>query len=190
MITLLLGVIVGISISFASIHYVFMPLVRNYPQIFDVLKRFEFIELTLICLLFSILFPGWLQIMKSTIYKTFIFYFYSLYSIFLFMMLFCKIKYHHQIVLIPFEFFRFNIRHIMEAALNLIYFVPLGILYRNFLCWKNLLFIGIIFIVGIETMQYLLFIGAFQTEDIIMNLSGIIIGALIVEKYMKRFTFI
>ncbi len=78
---------------------------------------------------------------------------------------------------IGYEFFFLNILG------NVIAFVPYGILLpimmKHFRSFVSILINGLLFTVCIETVQLMFRVGSFDVDDIIMNISGIIIGYFI-----------
>ncbi len=74
-----------------------------------------------------------------------------------------------------------------EIVLNIILFIPLGILLKlttNISAWKAFL-IGFGFSLVIESLEYVLCRGLFEWDDMLHNALGCMIGALIV-KFFKR----
>lgn len=72
---------------------------------------------------------------------------------------------------------------------NIIVFVPLGFLLpaieENMRRFTKILFISFIIIIGAETLQFILNVGIFDIDDIILNLLGVIIGYFILKLLLK-----
>ena len=68
-----------------------------------------------------------------------------------------------------------------EAVSNLVTFVPLGLLlgmtFPSVACWR-LLLVAVAFSAAIETLQYVLAIGASDVTDVVMNSLGALTGLL------------
>jgi glycopeptide antibiotics resistance protein len=64
----------------------------------------------------------------------------------------------------------------LEALLNVLYFIPLGGLYGLKANWWEFGIIALLTILGIETIQYVFYIGTFALSDIILNFIGCSIG--------------
>ncbi len=76
-----------------------------------------------------------------------------------------------------------NIYGLVYPIENILLFIPFGFLFpvirRNFRRWKQVLASGLIFSIAIETVQYLTKRGYLQTDDIIMNTLGTLLGYLL-----------
>lgn len=80
----------------------------------------------------------------------------------------------------------------MEIFLNVVAFIPLGILLREAFVkipiWKVTIF-GFIFSIIIETLQFLLKKGFSETDDVIHNTLGCVIGAVLSLFVTKLWNF-
>ncbi len=91
---------------------------------------------------------------------------------------------NRSITLIPFrEYFRYHSKiDVAGTILNVAAFIPLGIytgtLFKTWTFGKNLFFFFLVSLV-IESLQYLLAVGAFDSTDIITNTFGGVIGLLV-----------
>ena len=63
----------------------------------------------------------------------------------------------------------YNAQQIIELILNTAYFIPLGCLYGLRAKPVEAALIALITIIGIETIQYVFYIGTFDIWDIITN---------------------
>jgi glycopeptide antibiotics resistance protein len=73
---------------------------------------------------------------------------------------------------------------LLENVMNVVAFVPIGLLlgcgFRNMTWWKVLL-IGCIVSVSIETMQFYFKRGFAETDDVMHNVLGCLIGYFLVK---------
>lgn len=65
-----------------------------------------------------------------------------------------------------------------EVIMNVILFIPLGILLANKLKLVSTVILSFLFIIAIESIQYIFKLGVFDVIDIATNFSGILIGYL------------
>lgn len=74
---------------------------------------------------------------------------------------------------------------------NTVLFFPLGFLiplaYDKFCTIKSVFLISFLFILGIEIFQFITMLGIFDIDDIFLNVSGSLIGYLIMLVYKKIF---
>jgi glycopeptide antibiotics resistance protein len=78
--------------------------------------------------------------------------------------------------------------YIFENILNVFLFLPIGFLLGNLKMtsrWWRVLAISLLFSVCIETLQYLLRRGLCETDDVIHNTLGAILGFLILKSLYK-----
>ncbi|MCM1541817.1 MAG: VanZ family protein [Blautia sp.] len=88
---------------------------------------------------------------------------------------------HREVELLPFEdILNGKANEAYHIAGNIILFVPFGILMR-WMGWKrNMVYLsGLGTSILIEFMQYILSCGTSETDDVICNLAGVILGDLI-----------
>lgn len=71
-----------------------------------------------------------------------------------------------------------------EVVMNIILFIPLGILLANKLKIVSTVLLSLIFIITIESIQYIFKLGVFDVIDIATNFSGILIGYLPVRIWL------
>lgn len=94
-----------------------------------------------------------------------------------------------SINLIPFYYSNQTSFHLGEVIDNVLIFIPLGIILKMLnIENKKIIFLGFILSFTLETMQFILSIGASDITDIITNTIGTIVGLflyLILEKCLK-----
>lgn len=103
-----------------------------------------------------------------------------------------------SINLLPFKTIAEYISRISENSINLssfiknifgnsILFIPMGFflpcISKRIIKMKNIIFINIIIIVGVELIQLFSTLGSFDIDDILLNLIGSIIGYSITKMY-------
>ena len=99
---------------------------------------------------------------------------------------------HREVNLIPFRELLTSLGKLdlPETILNILIFVPLGIyagvLFQTW-TWQNKILFALCVSFIVETLQYLLSIGAFDVTDIITNTSGGIIGFALLKILDKGF---
>lgn len=81
---------------------------------------------------------------------------------------------------ISFNFIPFVTQDPLSIVLNVLLFIPFGILlpltFYKMRKWTKVLLAGLIFITAVELMQLLFFGRTFDIDDLLSNLSGVIIG--------------
>ena len=118
---------------------------------------------------------------KFTVIYTYLFY--SVYLFLLFIVLFAKARNYHSYSFELLDFAVRNKRVLLEATLNVIYFIPLGILFSFKSRFWEFCLISVLFICGVETIQYVFYIGTFAVSDIMLNLIGCLIGRGLKESF-------
>ena len=131
-----------------------------------IILAFAFLLYTIIQIILLKYIPKW------TVVILYIFYF-----MFLFYALFLKNIGVRGFDLDPFNTLTYIEYGEIVSILNIFMLVPLGFIVK--LNWKNLLLVTLS-ITAIEICQYVFSLGIFDTGDIITNVLGYIIGALIV----------
>lgn len=101
-------------------------------------------------------------------------------------MLFTKAQAYHSFNLNPFELYLNNGQQIIELILNTAYFIPLGCLYGLRAKPMEAALIALVTIIGIETIQYVFYIGTFDIWDIFTNFAGCMLGYFISTLIKKR----
>lgn len=162
--------------SYGIIHWVAFPTLMHYPKLVRAMNRFEYTELTLISFLSLSVWLFYIQFSRKKISIVYLYLVYSVYLFLLFVVLFAKASHYRALVLDPFDFFVKDRRVILEAILNVLYFIPLGGLYGLKERFNEFLFTSLLTILGIETLQYVFYVGTFAVSDILLNWLGCIIG--------------
>lgn len=176
---LLIYMITGFTawlLSYSIIHWIAFPTLTHYQKLARVMARYEYTELTLIVFLSLSLWLFYFQFSRKKISVIYLYLVYSVYLFLLFVVLFAKASHYHSLSLDPFDFFVKDKRIIMEAFLNVLYFIPLGALYGLKTRIAEFVFASLITIIGIETLQYVFYVGTFAISDILLNWLGCIIG--------------
>ncbi|MDW3710251.1 VanZ family protein [Enterococcus faecium] len=70
------------------------------------------------------------------------------------------------------DFTRNGPRGWTEAVLNVVYFIPLGSLYGLRAKPAEFIFLSLVTITGVETIQYVFYVGTFALSDILLNFFG------------------
>ena len=84
-----------------------------------------------------------------------------------------------------------NISYIEEGILNVIMFIPFGYLFPALMVQKRkyavsqIVCIGFLFSLLIETVQLLAKVGYFDLDDLINNTFGTFVGVMLFEKYIS-----
>lgn len=168
-------------IAVGLIHYLALPTLMNYPRLARMIDRFTYTEETLTLFLF---FSIWLFLIQwqygkfSTIY---IYLVYTVYLFLLFVVLFAKAERYRSYSFDPFDFLIWNRRILIEAFLNVVYFIPLGGLYGLKAKLWEFLILSLLTILGVETIQYVFYVGTFAVSDILLNFIGCVVGYLFIR---------
>ena len=72
-------------------------------------------------------------------------------------------------------------RPIVGLYLNVLLFIPIGFFMHSLSIWKVVLF-SVIFSLNIELIQLITRLGMFETDDLIMNVLGSIIGVKLYKR--------
>ncbi|MGX7352480.1 hypothetical protein RU97_GL001937 [Enterococcus canis] len=153
-----------------------MPTLLRYPRIEKVMDRFAFTEVILMLFVFLATWLFYLQWERQKFSVIYSYLVYSVYLFLLFVVLFTKAKKYHAVSWNPIDFLQLERVHLSEAFLNVVYFIPLGILYGMKARVKEFFVIALLTIIGIETIQYVFYLGTFALSDIFLNLLGCWIG--------------
>ncbi|MFL2062960.1 VanZ family protein [Latilactobacillus sakei] len=162
--------------SRAFIHRIVLPTLWGYPRLTRVMARFPKTTVLLILFLTLALWLGWIQWDLKRLSPIYGYLIYSVYLLLLFIVLFTKASVYHAVSLNPFDFISHDRRTILEALLNVIYFIPLGGLYSLKADFTETNIIALLTILGIEILQYVFYLGTFAISDIILNWVGCLIG--------------
>ena len=172
---LFLGVL-SFFVGFLLIHWIAYPVLNSYPHLASAMARFAYTKEFLVGFVSLSMWLFFVQMIfqKFTVIYTYLFY--SVYLFLLFIVLFAKARNYHSYSFELFDFAVRNKRVLLEAALNVIYFIPLGILFSFKSRFWEFCLISVLFICGVETIQYVFYIGTFAVSDIMLNLIGCLIG--------------
>lgn len=178
--------VLSVILSYGMVYYLVMPTLQNYPRIDRMAQRFAFTDEVLWVFIFLSLWLFYWQWEQRRWWNSYLYLFYSCYFLLLFIMLFTKARAYHSFNLNPFELYLNNWQQISELLLNTGYFVPLGVLYGLRAKRLEAAVIALITIIGIETIQYVFYIGTFDIWDILTNFIGCMIGYQICLLIKKR----
>lgn len=172
-------VIAGIGsllVSYGVVYYLVLPTLFNYPRLERMTQRFEFTDEALWMFVFLSLWLFYWQWAQRKFWNVYLYLFYSCYFLLLFIMLFTKARAYHSFNLNPFELYLNTAQQVSELILNIGYFIPLGCLYGFRASKAEAVAIALTTILGIETIQYVFYLGTFDIWDIITNFIGCVIG--------------
>lgn len=184
----LISFLLSFGFAFLLVDFLVIPTLDSYPRFQNMMDRFDYTELILgifVGLAVWLFYIQWRLKKLSTIY---LYLFYSVYFFLLFVVLFTKASHYHTMTLELFDFVSSDPKVILDAVLNLVYFIPLGVLYGLKATFKEFIIIALLTILGIESIQYLFYIGTFALSDILLNLIGCGIGYLVCDLLRPRFT--
>ena len=178
--------IVSLFASYGMVYYLVMPTLANYPRLYRVAQRFEYTDEALWLFIFLSLWLFYWQWEQRKMWNVYLYLFYSCYILLLFIMLFTKARLYHSFNLNPFVLYLNNKQQVIELILNTGYFIPLGFLYGFRASKIEAVVIALVTILGIETIQYVFYIGTFDIWDIITNFLGCMIGYFLCQKVRTR----
>lgn len=127
-----------------------------------------------------------IQVLYRKISVIYLYLVYSVYLFLLFVVLFAKASHYRAFIADPFDFFVRDRRVLTEAALNMLFFIPLGGLYAVKARFWEFLVVSLLTIIGIETIQFVFYIGTFAISDIVLNWLGCFVG-FEACKWLKRY---
>jgi glycopeptide antibiotics resistance protein len=168
--------IVSLIVSYGMVYTLVMPTLQNYPRLARMAQRFEYTDEALWLFIFLSIWLFYWQWEQRKVWTSYLYLFYSCYFLLLFIMLFTKARAYHSFNLNPFEVYLNNGQQIVELFLNISYFIPLGCLYGIRANKLEAAIIALVTIIGIETIQYVFYIGTFDIIDIISNMLGCMMG--------------
>ena len=179
---LFLGVL-SFFVGFLLIHWIAYPVLNSYPHLASAMARFAYTKEFLVGFVSLSMWLFFVQMIfqKFTVIYTYLFY--SVYLFLLFIVLFAKARNYHSYSFELFDFAVRNKRVLLEATLNIIYFIPLGILFSFKSRFWEFCLMSVLFICGVETIQYVFYIGTFAVSDIMLNLIGCLIGRGLKESF-------
>lgn len=179
--------IVSLLVGYVTVYYLVIPTLVNYPRLASMIQRFQYTDEALWVFIFLSLWLVYWQWVWGRFSKIYLHLFYSVYLFLLFIVLFTKARTYHSF---NFDVFRLPLgtnQSNAEFLLNIFYFVPLGFLYsfsmKRWEAWT----VSLVTILGIETIQYVFYVGTFDVWDIITNFLGCVIGYEICVKIKPHF---
>ena len=170
------SLLVTFILSYATITWLIMPVLTRYQSLTRLINHFDYTTLTLILLLTLVIWLFGIQYHLKHFSVIYLYLAFSVYLLLLFMVLFTKTTDFQAISLNPFDFIKADTRTIQEAVLNIIYFIPLGGLYCINTDSKQFVIVSLVTLLGIETIQFIFYLGTFAISDIILNFLGCLIG--------------
>lgn len=176
--------------SIGLLSWIAIPTLDQYPRLHHMIARFEYTETVLILFVWLAIWLFLIQWQVGRISTIYLYLFYSVYLFLLFTVLFTKAKNYHSLSLDPFDIFVSDKKVILEALLNVIYFIPLGALYGLKANKLEFVTVSLLTILGIETIQYVFYIGTFALSDIYLNFMGCVIGYFVCRWMIPRFKVI
>lgn len=165
--------------GFLLINWIAYPVLNSYPHLSSAMARFAYTKEFLIGFVTLSMWLFFVQMIFQRFTVIYTYLFYSMYLFLLFIVLFAKARNYHSYSFELFDFVVRNKRVLLEAALNVIYFIPLGILFSFKSRFWEFCLISVLFICGVETIQYVFYVGTFAVSDIMLNLIGCLIGRLL-----------
>lgn len=162
-------------VSYFSVGLLMNRIIVRYSRLNRVLSRFAFTEVLLVVAMTLILWLFYLQWSSRTLWPIYWYLAYSLYACLLFVMLFTKVNTTHAFSINPFDFLNWD-PGVLEFLLNIVTFIPLGAWYGARAGKLEFVIIALVTILGIETIQYVFYLGIFDTSDILANFLGCAIG--------------
>ncbi|EOT39651.1 VanZ family protein [Enterococcus columbae] len=178
--------IASIVLAYLLISELAYPVLMKYHHLATAMNRFAYTKLFLEIYAALSLFFLYVQWLKGKFSAIYLYLFYSVYLFLLFIVLFGKARNYHSYSLEPWDFLVWNRTTLTEALLNVIYFIPLGVLFRLGSKWWEFFLISFLVILGVETIQYVFSIGTFAVSDILLNLFGCSIGAIFYQLLSNR----
>lgn len=156
-------------VGYLLVDFAMVPVLTAYPRLSQMMDCFAYTQEVLVAFIGLGLFLLILQLALGRLSTIYLYLVYSVYFFFLFVVLFTKAPRYHALNLAPFDFLQWGQRGIMEAGLNLVYFIPLGCLYGFKANKWEFCIVSLTTILGVETMQYVFYIGTFAVSDIWLN---------------------
>ena len=173
---IILAFIFSIFLSRGVIHYVAYPILLQYPRFAHVMARFPYTKDILTGFLVFTIWALYLQWEFKYVSNIYLYLVFSVYLFLLFVVLFTKAEKYHNFDWKLFGFLVCDKRVLTEALLNIVYFIPLGIIYAFRVNWWEFIIITLLTLFGIETIQYVFYVGTFSVSDILLNSTGCSVG--------------
>ncbi|MHC5247733.1 VanZ family protein [Enterococcus sp. LJL90] len=174
-------------VSYVLIRFIVMPTVAHYPRLLRAVERFEYTYQVLFLFLFLAMWLFFIQYQLKKISMVFLYLVISTYLFLLFIMLFAKATGYQALSLNPFDFIQADDRVLSEAVLNIVFLIPLGMIYGLGTNRWQYVVTALLTILGIETIQYVFYLGTFALSDIILNFIGTTIGWAVAKFLLRKF---
>lgn len=187
LIKIVLTLLAALGISGGLVHFVALPVLEGYPRIAQTMARFAYTESVLILFLAAVSWLFYLQWSLGKMSIVYLYLFFSVYLFLLFVVLFTKAPRYHQLNLNPFDFIWGGSLSWIEAVLNVAYFLPLGLLYGMKAGFWEFVLVSLLTILGIETIQYVFYLGTFAVSDILLNFLGCFLGYRLYQPLHEHF---
>lgn len=183
----IIGLPVALVLSLLLTDGIIMPTLSSYDRLATMIERFRFTDELLWLVIAFILWSFYVQWLRGKVNVILTYWSISFYLLLLFIVLFTKAPRYRDYNLEPLSFAVRNRAILTEAAMNLLFFIPLGMLYGLFAKWYEMIIIALGTILGIEVLQYLFYLGTFDVSDIVLNFVGCVIGYGTYFLFAKRF---
>lgn len=180
------SLVVAWLVSYLVVELLMREIIARSARLERVLARFTFTELLLIGLMTLGLWLFYLQWLRRTLWPIYWYLAYSLYACLLFVMLFTKAETTHAVNMNPLDFLNWH-PGVLEFLLNIVAFIPLGAWYGERARFWEFVVIALVTILGIETAQYVFYLGIFATSDILANFLGCLAGYEIYQWFRGYF---
>lgn len=179
----IIAAFISLIISFLSCYYVLDDMF--IPSVVTDIGRLGF-RFFVGYMLFLTL--EWIQNRSMTKRKTRILYF--LYTIMIISLLLSREKMQDSVVLYNFHFGLFKDASPVIPFINVIMYAPIGFISFDIAKAKRVfgVFASVSMVIVVELVQGLLRVGKFDVNDIILNISGVIIGCLAYHMLSKHIT--
>ena len=183
-----LAVVLSAVGAYVLIVKLAMPTFSHYERLESVIERFAYTSEVLLAFVFLSIFLLAVQLERRKMSMIYLYLFYEVYLLLLFVVLFAKAQSYHSFSLDPLDSVFGTGYQWRESLLNIIYFIPLGALFSFKTRTLEFTAISLLTIVGIETIQYVFYVGTFALSDIILNFIGCVVGHflwLLLQKRMR-----
>lgn len=180
------SLVVAWLVSYLVVELLMREIIARSARLERVLARFTFTELLLIGLMTLGLWLFYLQWLRRTLWPIYWYLAYSLYACLLFVMLFTKAETTHAVNMNPLDFLNWH-PGVLEFLLNIVAFIPLGAWYGERSRFWEFVVIALVTILGIETAQYVFYLGIFAASDILANFLGCLAGYGIYQRFRGYF---
>lgn len=171
--------------SYLMLYKLALPTLYVHHRLAEIMGRFSGTEGLMWFGLTTVIWLFILQMKARRFSILYIYFCYTIYLILLFVTLFTKVTDDRAMNLYLFDLRQGVSNGYKDALFNLVYFIPLGILYGFNVNRKQLFILAFVTILAVETSQYLFYLGTFSTNDILLNVTGCWIGFEILQRIKK-----